>query len=140
MHLYVAAKGIKPHLEQWQNDLLAQKLPLMKEGKQVEDDKGNKMFVQLAVRPLQLFEIGFPEEHLQAVLSIVGQQDDYILKRYKILRKFAAMVRKFLKLKKVPQPEFINPLMQPNQYNKAVAVVPIGLKEDIKSKDGFEQL
>ena len=129
MHLYVIAKGIKPSLEQWQNDLLAQYMP-------VKTGKNKKGAIQLSVRPVQLFEIGFPEDQLEYVMSIVGT-GDYILKRYPILHKLANIFRKVFKLQKVPIPKKVNSIMQPNQVNKAVAVIPIGLKKDkfVKVKD-----
>ena len=129
MHLYVLAKGIKPSLEKWQNDLLAQYLP-------VKTGKDKKGAIQFSVRPVQLFELGFPEDQLEYVMSIVGT-GDYILKRYPILHKLANIVRRVFKLKRVPIPKKVNQLMQPNQVNKAVAIVPIGLKKDkfVKKKD-----
>lgn len=128
MHLYVLAKGIKPDLERWQNDLLAihlkQGKKYMKDGKEVQN------WLQLAVRPVQIFEIGFPKESLEEVMSVIGT-GDYILKRYPILNMTAKMIRKFAGLKPVPLPKKINPLLQPFLQGKAVAVVPIGIKEDM---------
>jgi len=139
MHLYVMAKGIKPHLETWQNELLAQKLPLMRDGKPVIEEGNRQMFVQLAVRPVQLFEIGFPKEHLDYVMNVVGT-GDYILDRYPILNYSAKALRKSFGLKDVPIPKAPNMLMQPEPTQKSVAIVPIGIKEDMFSKDGVEQL
>lgn len=129
MHLYVIAKGIKPHLDTWVNELLAQKLPKYKDGKPLVID-GNAQFVQLAVRPVQLYEIGFPREHLEWVMANVGT-GTYILNRYPKLKWMADKLRKLLKLKPVPIPKKVNALMQPTQMHKAVAVIPIGIKEDM---------
>ena len=138
MHLYVVAKGIKPHLDMWVNELLAQKLPVMKDGKPVSDENGNKIFVQLAVRPVQLYEIGFPKEHLEYVMGVVGT-GDYITNRYPILHKISAAFRKLVGLKPVPIPTKIDTLMQPGP-GKAVAVIPVGIKADMIDEHGIEQL
>jgi len=138
MHLYVIGKGHTAHLKKWQDDLNAQFIPLMKNGEQIIED-GKKMFVQIAVRPVQLFEIGFPKEHLDAIMSVVGT-NDYIINRYKIIGRTLKFLRKLLGLKEVPPPKFINELMQPEQSQKAVAIIPLGIKEDIIDKNGFEQL
>ena len=144
MHLYVVAKGIKPHIEKWQNDLLAQYVPMFKDGKPYfsmgADGQPKQENVQISVRPIQLFEIGFPKEALELVMANVGT-GGYILERYPKLNKIAKYLRKFLGLKEVPIPKKVNPLMQPNQQEKAVAVVPIGIKEDDMSPTkGFEML
>ena len=142
MHLYVIAKGIKPHLDTWMNELLAQKLPVFQKGKEkyvLVDGVPTKVFIQLAVRPVQLFEIGFPREHLDYVMSIVGT-GDYIQKRYPLLKMTANAVRKVTGMKQVPSPIKVNSLMQPNAQGKAVAVIPIGIKEDAYNAEGQEQL
>src|SRR3990167_10847375 len=124
MHLYVLAKGIKPHLDTWQSELLAQKVPLMQSGspvfitpegkKTLEPVSGaQQICIQLAVRPIQLFEIGFPKEHLDWVLANVGT-GDYILDRYPILNYGAKTLRKIMGLKEVPKPSYINTLMAPH--------------------------
>ena len=134
MHLYVMAKGIKPHLEKWQNDLLAQYVKVYQKGIPI---KG--AVVQLAVRPVQLFEIGFPKEELDNVMNMIGT-GDYITKRYPRLHKMAKYFRKFFGLKQVPLPKNPYAVFQPTNSQKAVAIVPIGIKEDIVNKEGFEQI
>ena len=119
-----------PSVRQWQEDLSAQYLPFK--------FKGEKTAVRLSVRPVQLYEIGFPEDQLDTVMNMVGSSD-YILKRYPVLDKMAKWMRKFLKLKPVPKPKKPFKIMQPNNTNKAVAVVPIGIKDDIKHSD-FDML
>jgi len=140
MHLYVAAKGIKPHLEKWQNDLLAQWIPKWKDGKPLMTPNGKqRQYVQLAVRPVQLFEVGFPKEELDNVMNIIGTSN-YVLKRYPMLNMGAKMLRKTMKLNEVPKPKKPMPFMQPHPMFKSVAVIPIGLKDDLKGDDGTEQL
>ena len=140
MHLYVLTKGDLDSVHRWQADLRAQFLKTYKNGKPKMMGKGIQQVRRLGVRPVQLFEIGFAEEELDTVLGMV-HQSDYITDRYPVLGKYVKWLRKLLKLKPVPKPkpEKINPLLQPNQLDKAVAVVPIGLKKDI-FKNGEEML
>ena len=138
MHLYVVAKGTKNHLKKWQEDLGAIWVRRYQNGKPLTED-GKEMYHQIGVRPVQLFEISFPKEAQETVLNHVGYSG-YILNRYPSLKLISKVLKKFLKLKPVPKPKAPNELMQPNQMNKAVAIVPIGLKEDVFSDDGMEQL
>jgi len=134
MHLYVVAKGHYDSLSRWQHDLLAQFLPSYKDGKPVflgvnKDGIPIKEFLRLSVRPVQLFEIGFHKENLDTVLSMVCPAA-YLSEKYPILAMTAKILRKILKLQEVPFPTTQNPFLQPNPVDKAVAVMPIGLKED----------
>ena len=142
MHLYVAVKGYEHHLTHWRNGLLAQVLPKYKDGKHVvlgvnDEGKVIKEFVELAVSPIQILEIRFPKEELDKVLGMVCPLDDYVTRKHPVLGMTASVMRKTLGLKSVPpvKPEFLNVFTQPNNGNKAVAVVPIGIKEDIMSPD-----
>ena len=125
MHLYVAVKGTLTSIDQWEKDLQAVKVPF-------EYEKDTKCLWRVAVRPVRLYEIGFPEDQLQTVLSCIGigLKGNYILDRYPMLKRWAGRIRKILKLQKVPNPEKIIDHMQPNQIDKAVAVIPIGIKKD----------
>ena len=134
MHLYVLAKGIKPDLERWQNDLLAQYLPVWEKGKLKP-----KLYLQLAIRPVQIFEVGFHKENLDKVMNMIGT-GDYILNRYPLLKMGAKAFRGIMGLKKVPMPKNPFGMMQPFNPGKSVAVVPIGIKEDAYNVDGEEQL
>ena len=123
MHLYVIVKGTVPSMKQWVDDMQGVKVPF-------EYKPGKKGLWRLRPRPLMLYEIGFPKDQLQTVLSCVGIGDNYILKRYPILNRIVKMLRKLLKLKPIPNTKNIIPHIQPNQIDKAVAVIPIGLKDD----------
>jgi len=139
MHLYVLAKGIKPDLEKWQNDLLAQYLPVWEKGVLKKAPDGKQHVVQLAIRPIQIFEVGFHKENLDMVMNVIGT-GDYILNRYPLLKMGAEAFRGIMGLKQVPTPKNPIGLLQPYNAGKSVAVVPIGLKDDVINKDGQEQL
>ena len=139
MHLYVLAKGIKPDLERWQNDLLAKYLPVWDNGKLKCEPDGKQHLLQLAIRPVQIFEVGFHKQNLDTVMNMIGTSD-YILNRYPLLKMGAKGFRKLMNLKPVPMPKNPIGMMQPFNPGKAVAVVPIGLKEDTIDAAGKEQL
>ena len=126
MELYVVAGGQMDSLNRWQHDLNSQFLPMYKDGQKVTEGYSHR---RLLVAPIQLYKICFPKEELENVLSMVCPTP-YINHKYKILDKGISLIRKILGLKKSPLPKFENPFLQPNQVDKAVFVVPVGLKED----------
>jgi len=140
--LFVLVKGAEQSVKKWANDLGAIWLPQYKNGKKVTYGEGKDKTVnmmQVSVRPIHLYEIGYYKENQDEVLNN-SAITEYVTKRYPKLKFMSKMLRKFLKLKECPRPKAKNPLMQPNQVNKAVAVVPIGIKDDLISEDGMEQL
>ena len=126
MHLYVVARGVKTHQDNWVTDLLAKYLPY-------EYEKGKQGLVQLSVRPVQMYEIVFPESQLDEVLKAVKPGK---VAGYPWLDNISKMFSKLLKLKKIP--EFTDDgkfRMAPH----AVTVHGIGIKDDI-FVDGIEHL
>jgi len=137
MELYVVAGGQMDSLNRWQQDLNSQFLPIYdKDGKPKIID-GVQQFRRLLVAPVQLYKIAFNKENLNDVLAMV-HPTSYIEERYSILRNTIKFFRKILGLKTPPKPTFINPFMQPNQVDKAVFVLPIGIKEDKRDDKGEE--
>jgi hypothetical protein len=128
MELYCAVGGQTDSLKRWEADLNAQFFPIYKDGKPLVIN-GEHQFRRLLVAPIQLYKIAFAKEELQNVLACV-HPSDYIQKRYSILNKALKFIKKVLGLKPVPKPLKINPFLQPNQNDKAVFVLPIGLKDD----------
>jgi len=70
----------------------------------------------------------------------VSEKGEYVTKNVPKLKKYLFMVQKLLGLKKCPLPKAPVLHMQPSQNSKAVAVVPIGYKEDNFNEAGAEQL
>lgn len=138
MHLYVLARGIKPHLDKWQNDLLAQWVPMHQNGKP-KVEQGMPVYIQLAVRPIQLFEIVFPEEEVDAVMGLCGA-GSYMLDEHPSLNFGVKTLRKVMGLETPPIPSVKHPLMQPHPLFKSVDITPIGLKKDKFNAEGVEQL
>lgn len=121
MHLYVLTRGILSATKQWENDLAAQYLPLevLEKGKK----KPTKYLSQLAIRPVNLYEIVFPEDSLQDVLGMVKPE---IHKG--VVGKFSAFIKYFSKmmgLKPIPKYE---PKALP--LGDGVSVIGLGLKKD----------
>jgi len=117
------ARGIKDKLDRWVNDMLAQYLPY-------EYAKDKKGLVQLSMRPIILYEIVFPEEHLDYVLGLMRHKHDY-------KSKFVFLLRKMLGAKaiKKPYPEWNKRVIT----GDFVSVIPVGIKKDEFIK-GIEQL
>jgi hypothetical protein len=135
MHLYVIARGIKDDLERWENDILAQyvKHDVIVDGKKQEGK------VRVAVRPVQLYEIVFPEKSLNRVLNIVKPSIKDYGGRYKYFYKMFAGLRKILGLSSIPEWQTENN----GEFfvsNKWVGVHGIGLKKDKFDKNGIELL
>lgn len=138
MELYVLAGGQLDSLNRWQQDLNAQFLPIYdKDGKHKKVD-GVPQYRRLLVAPVQLFKICYNKENEQQVANMVLPEWSHVTGRYKILDKSVNFLRKMLGLKKAKKPTSIYPFTQPNAYDKAVFVVPIGTKPDAVDPNGEE--
>lgn len=141
MELYVLAGGQTDSLKRWEADLNAQFFPTYTNGKPTvlgKNEKGQDIIEhrRLLVAPIQLYKICFAKEEIDNVLAMVCPTD-YINKRYSVLDKLLKWFRRIIGLKEAPIPTKLNPFLQPNQVDKAVFVLPIGLKED-QIHDGKE--
>ena len=121
MHLYVLTRGILSATKQWENDLSAEYLPfeVLEKGKK----KPTKYLSQLAVRPVNLYEIVFPEECLQDVLGMVKPSFSK-----GVVGKFSRFIKIFMRmmgLKKIPD---YKPKLLP--LGDGVTVIGLGLKKD----------
>ena len=134
MELYVLAAGQMDNLNRWQQDLNSMWLPLYRNGEKIPKQRR-----RLLVAPVQLFKIGFAKEELNNVVAAVCPVDDYVSRKYDV-GFVGKMIRNKLGLKPSPTPKLINPYLQPNAYDKAVAIMPLGIKEDIMNDEGVEQL
>ena len=127
MHLYVLARGIDTAMRQWVNDVSAIFLP-------IEYAKGKKGKVRVAVRPIQLYEIVFPEEHKDFILGAIPD-NGHDGHKNKWLKGIVHVLRGFLGVKasqrKEPNGAIINPY---------VMLTHIGIKKDQRDKDGIEIL
>lgn len=126
MHLLVTIRGHMDVVNRFVNDLMAQYLPF----KYAKDKKPGAL--QLAVRPIRLYEIVFPEEHLNEVLAMVQPYDGT-----KMEKRLAYGLRKLLRLKALPK----KPVPKSHRvYKRFCSVTGIGLKDDEKGEDGVQKL
>lgn len=139
MEVYVLVSGTKECQDRWRNDLTSQFFPVYKNSKLHYSDDGKLWNRRLLVAPIQLYKVAFNKENLDDVMNVLGTSD-YIQDRYSFIKKGINTLRKALGLKKIPRPKNPNPLMQPEQLQKAVGVIPIGIKDDITGDDGVEQI
>mgnify|MGYP001592748804 CR=1 FL=1 len=131
MHLYIATRGQKGKVDDFISDLQAQYFPYRYSP---HDPMG---FLQLGVRPLQLWELAFPEEHLQEVLATLNgspfNPKDY-RRLPKVLSWIAGSVRKFMGLGEVPK--LIEPVQKKRIVRKdsAIDIKLIAVKKDQMGK------
>ena len=134
MHLYIATRGIKHDVDRFVNDMQAQYLR-----DPTRDTKEGPAWIQLAMRPIQLWEIVFPKESLQLVLKTIWRDDEDAGSRRKTFGSLkTAMLRKALRAKPIPKldPKELRRIV----YNPStVSCYPIGIKED-KEVDDQEAL
>jgi hypothetical protein len=71
MHLYMITRGIKPNVDQFITELQGKYLPFKCPNPQGDPKVLVPFLNQIHVRPIQLWEIVFPEEHKDAVLNTV---------------------------------------------------------------------
>ncbi len=132
MELYVFGVGVISSLKQWADDLQACWLPYGKKGK-----KPTHM-IRLGVGEVKLYKLMFPKEALDNVMGVLGE-GGYIEKYPEVASKIK-WIRKLLHLKETPKPTKIYKHMMPNKINKAVAIIPIGTREDEICGDGKENI
>jgi hypothetical protein len=144
MHLYVATKGIKHEVDQFITELQGKYLPL--KYRDSVDKPFQDAYLQLAVRPIQIWEIGYPKEHHDIVCnSILGLYKDYphgIMGNdgtkpviHKWVNKFIFWARKLLHLD--PIPEWKGEQMFPIR-RVAVSTIGLGTKQDYTMPSGVE--
>jgi len=147
MHLYTLTRGIKSRMNEWENDLGAQWMPLKykmpdqvipaskdKNGKKIRAKTIKGKIVQgrvkLAIREVKLHEIVFPKGYEEAVMGLVNPavgKSKQIGKWGQIIPKLA----RFLGLKK-PLQEWTNSNLI---NNDGIACLALGTKEDIMNFD-----
>jgi len=135
MHLYIITRGVKNHVDQFITELQGKYLTWENEK---EGDFGLKKgthLVQVAVRPIQLWEIVYPEQHSDLVLnSILGKGEGK--PQYTWQNKMVLMIRKILKIEAIPEykQEHIFPVTKQH-----MEIVGIGVKKD-RYQNGTEML
>ena len=97
-----------------------------------------KYYIPISIRylPLGMWEIVFPEEHKDIVLTTILNKN-YIENKILWLDKYLFFLRRGLKIEKIP--DFNKSKFMPI-FKNGVDVIPIGYKKDIINEDGHENL
>jgi hypothetical protein len=125
MHLYAVTRGIKHDVDRLITELQGKYIPY-------EFKKGEIGALQLSIRPIQLWEICFPEAELQKVLNTLK---DTGTSRISNTQRF--FIRKMLKADAVPKIDENIPGMP--VYKSNVEIALIGIKKDVYI-DGVEMI
>ena len=95
---------------------------------------GVENWLQTSMRPIQLWEVCFPRDHLQTVLNTVGAADPPQWQFKPLVKTMRAM----LGAKKIPK--FDTPGLKKLVFHDNVAIYAIGIKDDKDTPDGDEQV
>jgi hypothetical protein len=132
-------RGIKPRVDRMINDLLSRYYPLDNVPNPITKQR-EKVITQLAVRPIQLWEVVFPETALDEVLSLIGPYNWNPKHNTQL-----AFLRKMLGkgIKKLPPQKslknFKNYEIMRKLITHDIEVAGIGIKKD-HIVDGWERL
>ena len=132
MHKYIITRGKSVYVDTWKDEMEANFLPIpMKDGNG-KDVAGAQ--IQLVMRPVQLWELVYPEGQEQKVLSLIGITG---YDNKKLFTKIKEIVCKMLGLE--------NPQKEASIMNKAiprpfVGVHILGNKKDDYDAHGNEML
>lgn len=122
----MVTRGIKHCVDRFVNDMSAQYFPINYRG----DPNG---WVQLAMRPVQLWEVVFPKPSLQTVLRTIWENDEQATTRSELKWPFKAF-KKVMKLKSIPPIDTKVP--KRIVFKDTMATYPIGLRDDNYQDDG----
>jgi len=129
MHIYMMTRGIKQDVDRFITELSSKYLPYKLKGKQ--------QWVQVAVRPIQLWEVVFPQEHRDIMLATLFEDGKGGLTQHKKHQKYVNLMRMGLGVKKIPTVYDTKNWLP--LYRDNIEKIGIGMKEDYKI-DGEERI
>ena len=127
MHLFAITRGVKQHVDHMITQMQGKVCPMKVDGLD--------MFVELSVRPIQLWELVFPETELGCILGSLSGKGKGAQKLPSYKRD---ILRLALGIDKVPEVEIpigLHPISHQN-----VAIEFIGIKKDVRDERGNELL
>ena len=124
MHAYIAIRGAKMWQDQFITELQGKYLPFKYPNK---DNVLEDAALQLRVPPIQLLEIGFPEEQKDLVLSTILDNKKGVPNNSKYLTSLFNWVRKFIGLDPIPDFKLV-PMMPICKQN--LEIIGVGVKKD----------
>ena len=133
MHFFMATRGVKDVVDRYINDLLAVYFR-WSETQRYKNDK----VLQLQMRPIQLWDVVFPEEHTKRAMSIICPTHGWDER----CKPMAAVLRKALRVAGMPKEyNFGKKDIRGIPSSAYVSVIPIGMKPDVfKNPGDIEQL
>ena len=136
MHLILATRGNKTDVDNFITQLQGQYLPTNL--KFPKDKELRKYFLQVLVRPIQLWDLGFAQEHLDLLLNSFNpvKSDN---KRYSKMQAAMSLLRKSLGVKKIPEDYDKSKILPFSACIQNTDIIPIGIKED-EFMDKSEQI
>lgn len=142
MHLYVVTRGIKPEVDDFINQLQGQYLDFdIKKKGTFGAKKAGIVKQQLSVRPIQLWEFGFPKEQLDLMCTTMfgrkAEGSKLGMPQHKWMNKFVNMIRRMLKLLPIPKYDDKFSLACKPRH---MELVGLGIKEDRTLECGTEGL
>ena len=134
MHSYLLTRGIKHEVDQFITELQGKYLPFKWRDVNNKDSKIQDTMVQLGVRPIQLWEIVYPEECRDVIMTtLFGQpakegERTAGMTQHKRHGKFIWLIRKMLGIKEPPKTWNTNQKM-PIRC-QGIELIHIGDKQD----------
>lgn len=135
MHLFFIVRGVQHQVDQWKMWMQTTLWPWRVKDK--ETGQEDIMAVQGALRPIQLYEFVFPEEHLQEVLTMMNFSEGKTGYWGKGWAKYMlAPLRKILGAKPIPT---LPPSPRARYiYREGVGLEGIGIKSDAKGETHWD--
>jgi len=136
VHLYFLTRGIKDNVDKFVNHMSCQYLPYKK--KQVFPNLPNNTgYIQLAMRPIQLWECVVPEPSLNTVMKSIWNEGEE--KPRNSFRMPLGAFRKTLGASPIPSIDRVDKQALPI-FKENVCIYPIGIREDGRDENGDENL
>lgn len=143
MHLYLITRGIKHDVDRFIREMTSKYVPYKFYNK--DTGKIEMGGVQVAMRPVQFWEVIFPEETRDTILNTLWPQDRKEVCKGHFgniaTRKFKWIldrIRKLLGAEPIPE-DYKNVTHLP-LYMHNVEFIGVGIKKDARNKDGIERL
>jgi len=136
MHIVLMTRGIKKEVDDFINQLQGKYLPFQVKEGAAGLPKGDYQ-LQMRVAPVQLWDISFPEQHRDLVLTTIFGKTGKGKPINRFMDKLVFGLRKMLKLKPIPEYDTTHEM----PINKtAIEMIGIGLKDDYEFPDGTEAI
>lgn len=124
MHIYFMTRGIKHEVDEFIKQLSCQYLPykVNKDGKLVDAS------LQVRLSPIQLWDVSFPVEHKDAMLTTLFGHEMGGKAMNGRHNKYAMLIRKILGVEKIPKDYSTKLSLAPRLRH--VESIAIGMKDD----------